>query len=100
MLAFDLFVYARGHMPERAREHDLVDRLDRRRARLRRRLLGLAGLLTPGSQYLAGYLLERSLSLDNIFVFAVILAYFAVPGEQVQAQACSPGASCSRSSCA
>ena len=32
-----------------------------------------------GSQYLAGYLLERSLSLDNIFVFAVILAYFAVP---------------------
>ena len=37
-----------------------------------------------GSQYLAGYLLERSLSLDNIFVFAVILAYFAVPGEKVQ----------------
>src|SRR4051794_6346431 len=32
-----------------------------------------------GSQYLTGYLLERSLSLDNIFVFAVILAYFAVP---------------------
>jgi tellurite resistance protein TerC len=32
-----------------------------------------------GSQYLAGYLLERSLSLDNIFVFAVILGYFAVP---------------------
>ena len=32
-----------------------------------------------GSQYFAGYLLERSLSLDNIFVFAVILGYFAVP---------------------
>jgi tellurite resistance protein TerC len=32
-----------------------------------------------GSEYLAGYLLERSLSLDNIFVFAVILSYFAVP---------------------
>jgi tellurite resistance protein TerC len=31
------------------------------------------------SEYLAGYLLERSLSLDNIFVFAVILSYFAVP---------------------
>ena len=39
-----------------------------------------------GSQYLAGYLLERSLSLDNIFVFAVILTYFAVPGLQVQAK--------------
>jgi tellurite resistance protein TerC len=33
----------------------------------------------PGAEYLAGYLLERSLSLDNVFVFAVILGYFAVP---------------------
>jgi len=32
-----------------------------------------------GGEYLAGYLLERSLSLDNVFVFAVILGYFAVP---------------------
>jgi tellurite resistance protein TerC len=32
-----------------------------------------------GSEYLAGYVLERSLSLDNLFVFAVILGYFAVP---------------------
>ena len=32
-----------------------------------------------GSEYLAGYLLERSLSLDNIFVFAIIFGYFAVP---------------------
>jgi tellurite resistance protein TerC len=32
-----------------------------------------------GGQYFAGYLLERSLSLDNVFVFAVILGYFAVP---------------------
>ncbi len=32
-----------------------------------------------GEEYLAGYLLERSLSLDNIFVFAVIFNYFAVP---------------------
>ena len=34
-----------------------------------------------GSEYLTGYLLERSLSLDNVFVFAVILSYFAVPRE-------------------
>jgi tellurite resistance protein TerC len=32
-----------------------------------------------GSQFFSGYLLERSLSLDNVFVFAVILSYFAVP---------------------
>jgi tellurite resistance protein TerC len=32
-----------------------------------------------GGQYMAGYLLERTLSLDNVFVFVVILSYFAVP---------------------
>ncbi len=32
-----------------------------------------------GAEYLAGYIVERSLSLDNIFVFAVIFSYFAVP---------------------
>jgi tellurite resistance protein TerC len=32
-----------------------------------------------GGQFFAGYLLERTLSLDNVFVFAVILSYFAVP---------------------
>ncbi|WDT93799.1 TerC family protein [Thermoleophilum album] len=32
-----------------------------------------------GAEYLAGYIVERSLSLDNIFVFAVIFGYFAVP---------------------
>ena len=30
-------------------------------------------------EYLAGYLIERSLSIDNIFVFALIFGYFAVP---------------------
>jgi tellurite resistance protein TerC len=29
--------------------------------------------------YLTGYLLERSLSIDNVFVLAVIFGYFAVP---------------------
>lgn len=30
-------------------------------------------------EYLAGYLIERSLSIDNIFVFALIFASFAIP---------------------
>ena len=30
-------------------------------------------------EYLAGYLIEKSLSVDNIFVFAVLFVYFAVP---------------------
>jgi tellurite resistance protein TerC len=32
-----------------------------------------------GVEFLAGYIIERSLSFDNIFVFVVILNYFAVP---------------------
>lgn len=30
-------------------------------------------------EYLTGYLVERTLSMDNLFVFAVIFTYFAVP---------------------
>ena len=83
MLAFDLFVYARGHIPS-VRENAIWS--------IGWIVVALAfGVVfwawqgsEAGSQYFAGYLLERSLSLDNIFVFAVILAYFAVPGEKVQ----------------
>jgi tellurite resistance protein TerC len=32
-----------------------------------------------GGEYLAGYLIEKSLSVDNVFVWAVIFSYFAVP---------------------
>jgi tellurite resistance protein TerC len=32
-----------------------------------------------GGEYLAGYLIEKSLSVDNIFVFALIFSYFGVP---------------------
>jgi tellurite resistance protein TerC len=31
------------------------------------------------SEYLAGFLIEKSLSIDNLFVFALIFAYFGVP---------------------
>jgi tellurite resistance protein TerC len=34
-----------------------------------------------GTQFLTGYVIERSLSFDNIFVFIVIFNYFAVPAE-------------------
>jgi tellurite resistance protein TerC len=47
--------------------------------------LGFAAVLavvrgpTPGGEYLAGYVIERCLSLDNVFVFSVALTAFAVP---------------------
>ncbi|MHB8794952.1 MAG: TerC family protein [Candidatus Nanopelagicales bacterium] len=34
-----------------------------------------------GGQFVAGYLLEYSLSIDNLFVFLVIMTSFAVPAE-------------------
>ncbi|MDX1384149.1 MAG: TerC family protein, partial [Thermoanaerobaculia bacterium] len=35
----------------------------------------------PGLEFLTGYLVEKALSVDNIFVFVIIFRYFAVPGE-------------------
>ena len=85
MAIFDLVIYARGHVPS-VRENTIWS-------------IGWIAIALlfgvffwawqgsdAGSQFYAGYLLERSLSLDNIFVFAVILSYFAVPGLQAQAR--------------
>ena len=37
-----------------------------------------------GAQYFAGYIVEKSLSVDNLFVFVVIMSTFAVPPEHQQ----------------
>ena len=34
-----------------------------------------------GTQYFTGYLVEKSLSVDNLFVFVIIMTTFAVPAE-------------------
>lgn len=34
-----------------------------------------------GMEFLTGYLIEKSLSVDNIFVFVLIFSYFSVPSE-------------------
>jgi tellurite resistance protein TerC len=36
---------------------------------------------SAAGEYLAGYLIEKSLSVDNVFVWAVIFSYFAVPAQ-------------------
>lgn len=43
-------------------------------------LVTLAWGSTAGAEYLAGYLIEKALSVDNIFVFALVFNYFGVPG--------------------
>jgi tellurite resistance protein TerC len=37
-----------------------------------------------GAEYFAGYVVEKSLSVDNLFVFVVIMSTFAVPAEYQQ----------------
>ncbi|MGB2756858.1 MAG: TerC family protein [Acidimicrobiia bacterium] len=36
---------------------------------------------TAATQYLTGWVIEKSLSIDNVFVWAVIFSYFSVPGK-------------------
>lgn len=46
-------------------------------------LFGVAVFLVAGpergGEYFTGYIVEKSLSVDNVFVFALIFSYFAVP---------------------
>jgi TerC family integral membrane protein len=79
MLALDLFVLhrrARGVSPKEAGIWTAVWVVIG---------LGFAALLWAwrgggtAQAYLAGYLIEKSLSLDNVFVFAVIFSAFAIP---------------------
>jgi len=78
MLAIDLFVYARHHAPP-MRESAIWSVVWLVAALVYGAGFWMMQGSEAGSQFYAGYLLERSLSLDNIFVFAVILAYFSVP---------------------
>lgn len=34
-----------------------------------------------GTEFLTGYLIEKSLSVDNVFVFAVLFTYFGIPAQ-------------------
>jgi TerC family integral membrane protein len=39
---------------------------------------------TPGGEYFAGYITEKALSVDNLFVFLIIMSSFRVPREDQQ----------------
>ncbi|MBG6237360.1 tellurite resistance protein TerC [Mycetocola sp. CAN_C7] len=42
------------------------------------------GGVDPGSEYFAGYVTEKALSVDNLFVFLIIMSSFRVPREDQQ----------------
>ncbi|CAN7737038.1 hypothetical protein LJR290_006779 [Variovorax sp. LjRoot290] len=47
-------------------------------------MVWVLGGTEPGTQYFAGYLTEKALSVDNVFVFLVIMSSFKVPREEQQ----------------
>ena len=79
MLALDLFVLHRNAHEVSLREAAITS--------LGWILLGLSfgGVLwwfqgpTTAGEYFAGYLIEKSLSVDNVFIFVLIFSFFAVP---------------------
>jgi tellurite resistance protein TerC len=81
MLALDLFVFHRDAHEVRLREAGLWSAVWIGLG------LGFGGLVylsmgaQAGGEYLAGYAIEKSLSMDNVFVFAMIFGYFAVPAK-------------------
>jgi tellurite resistance protein TerC len=89
LLAVDFAVFARGRVPT-LRESAAWSVVWLALALVFGAVLWLWQGGAAGGEYYAGYLLERSLSLDNVFVFAVILSYFAVP-PGVQAKVLSWG---------
>jgi tellurite resistance protein TerC len=81
MLAMDLFLFHRDAHDVSAREGAMWTAIWMSMG------IGFTGIIWAwhgghaAGQYITGYLLEYSLSADNIFVFVLIFAYFAVPSD-------------------
>jgi tellurite resistance protein TerC len=79
LLALDLFVFHRKGQKETIRKSFLLSLF----------WIGLSLLFnvfvyfwegpTPALEFLTGYVIEKSLSVDNLFVMALILSYFRIP---------------------
>ncbi len=78
---FDLFVFHRGNRPVTIKNALFWTSVTVALA------LGFAALLLPwrgeeeATEFLTGYVIELSLSMDNVFVIALIFAYFQVPSQ-------------------
>ncbi len=79
LLALDLFVFHREAKPVRMREASAWVAVWIALGLAFGGWIFLTRGATSGGEYLAGYLIEYSLSMDNVFVFAVLFAYFGVP---------------------
>ncbi|MCW5848651.1 MAG: TerC family protein [Anaerolineae bacterium] len=79
MLALDLFVFHRDAHEVKVREALLLSVFWIALALAFNAVIWWWRGTEVALQFLTGYLIEKSLSVDNIFVFLVIFSYFAVP---------------------
>ena len=79
MLALDLFVLHRNAKEISFREAAVLSAFWVALALLFGILVWIWAGPTTAGEYYAGYIIEKALSVDNVFVFALIFTYFAVP---------------------
>ncbi|MDV7354483.1 TerC family protein [Rhodococcus oxybenzonivorans] len=84
LLAFDYFFHVRhAHVPT-LREAAIWSSIYVGLALLFGVVVLIFGGTTMGSEYFAGYVTEKALSVDNLFVFLIIMSSFRVPREDQQ----------------
>ena len=84
LLAFDYFFHIRkAHIPS-LKEAAVWSSIYVGLAVLFGVLVLFFGGATAGTEYFAGYITEKALSVDNLFVFLIIMASFRVPREDQQ----------------
>ncbi|WP_218713047.1 TerC family protein [Arthrobacter sp. BF1] len=84
LLAFDYFFHIRkAHIPT-LREAAIWSSIYVGLAVVFGIVVWIFGGATMGGEYFAGYITEKALSVDNLFVFLVIMASFKVPREDQQ----------------
>ncbi len=84
LLAFDYFFHIRkAHIPT-LKEAAVWSSIYVGLALIFGVLVLIFGGATAGSEYFAGYITEKALSVDNLFVFLIIMASFRVPREDQQ----------------
>ncbi len=79
LLVLDLFVFARGSREISFRRATILSAFWIAVALVFGAAVWMVAGPQRGGEYFAGYIIEKSLSVDNVFVFALIFSYFAVP---------------------
>lgn len=84
LLAFDFFFHVRkAHTPD-LREAAIWSAIYVGIALIFGVLVWVFGGAQMGAEYFGGYITEKALSVDNLFVFLIIMSSFAVPREDQQ----------------